>query len=171
MVAINFTCEEKKNALIEHKCQQIIRPKGKREIKVGDKLTLYWHQRYNEKCDEDICLNYECDTTFFGGCRHIDCDVCNQYKHFNNIIGYGEVTEVFDISIFHVPTASGLGVGIYNEPHREYEPVWLTQEIVNLAKQDGFETVWDFIKWFDTHYDLKEPKEFQVICFKWLEKK
>jgi hypothetical protein len=173
MVAISFSCEQKKQALIDHKCNQTIRPKGKREIKVGDKLTLYWHQREKQKCLN--CLNPDCD---FAGWNFNSYTTCDVFTKFSNVLGYGEVMEVFDISIDTKPQFA-LSSIVFNlrcdtityiyMDTIEQECNAVRNTIKELAKEDGFETVWDFIKWFDTHYDLSSPKTFQVIRWKYLE--
>ena len=165
MTAISFSCEAKKQALMEYKCQQTIRPKRKREIRVGDKLTLYWHQREKPCCLN--CLTFE-ECCFVIPSTHKDThgkkfpDLMPNCKEFNNILGYGEVTEVFDISM------DIRGHFRLSDDELMLINFWNLDELKDLAKQDGFETVWDFIKWFDTHYSLDTPKEFTVIRWKWL---
>lgn len=166
MPAISFSCEEKKQALIAHKCNQTIRPKGKREIKVGDKLTLYWHQRSKQSCN--ICIKRgSCGAPeFFERDRSRDC----QSLGYSNVLGYGEVTEVFDIDI-EVWTKLDLRFIVNVRDIHKIGGTYTGYGIRDLAKADSFETVWDFIKWFDTHYDLRKPKKFTVIRWKWIEAK
>jgi len=47
--ALSFSCENKKQDLIEKKCSQTIREPRKNPIQVGDKLHIYWKQRVPEE--------------------------------------------------------------------------------------------------------------------------
>lgn len=52
MPALSFSCEVKKEALVNKRCSQTVRPVRKNPIEEGDKLYIYWKQRVSpEKKD------------------------------------------------------------------------------------------------------------------------
>jgi hypothetical protein len=50
--ALSFSCENKKEAIVNKECSQTIRTPRKNPIEVGDRLYIYWKQRVSpEKKD------------------------------------------------------------------------------------------------------------------------
>ncbi len=45
MPALSFSCENKKQAIVNKECSQTIRPPRKNPIEKGDRLYIYWKQR------------------------------------------------------------------------------------------------------------------------------
>lgn len=68
--ALSFSCENKKQDLVNKKCSQTIRPKRKNPIEVGDRLYIYWKQR-----------------------------VSPEHKDYHKL-GEGRVTEISDLIFF-----------------------------------------------------------------------
>lgn len=167
MTAISFSCVEKLPKLLDMTCCQTIRPKGKRILKVGDKVTLYWKQRSRKKYNSlnqwfcTVCGN-EIDVSKFPNGSQGYCK-CGAYKNINayedglmsKILGTGTITEVFEIQMFQ---SGRFIINFINH---------IEESVFELATKDGFSFIEDFIKWFRKHYDLSEPKNFVVYRWRW----
>jgi len=153
MKIVSFSCKKKLRKLLNRECNQTIRPVNKRTYKVGEKLKLVWKQRAKRNCKN--CLR---------DCQSRGMDINTKCSQFDNIIGLVELTDIIPSEIL-IDEISNFKIKINSN-----EQPLTRKELKKLAKKDGFENIWNFIRWFDKHYDLKIPKKFRILRWKWISK-
>ena len=162
MKTINFTVEKCLKSLLVKNKKQTIRPfpkDGKPRFEVENPVKFLWNQRSKDKyfcpkCGKSV--------------EHSELAYCNNcystIRPFNKILGFGIITEVFEIEItedYH----NNLGIYIYDYGKKKY----LTEiEMIKLSLDDGFKYPKDFVDFF-SKYKLYQPRHFYVYRWDWNE--
>ena len=154
-------------------------------FKIGDKVTLMWHQRGTPK-DAKFCSNCGKQTKkVLVGKRVIkfedriqteqDYVICcpkgmGWYDVFPKILGTATITDVFQIemqtdseqgSVTDLTARAELGKHLIDvEKETRHHPSV-------LAERDGFKSAQEMFEWFNKKYGLEQPKKFWVYEFKW----
>ena len=161
MTAISFSAMEILKPLLKKEKDQTIRP-GKPRMKVGDKAIFYWKQRGLNKEFCSKCGAGDPVTMF----PNDGCYVCSAgFEHrFSKILGYGRITEVFQIFM------SGEGVASYPIGNAfDLENIFPAVDLNILSSKDGFKSVRDMMEYFNQNYNiLNEGKVFTVYRWRWL---
>lgn len=156
MPAISFSATEILSSLLSKEKTQTIRPLGKKVLKIGDIVTMYWKQRsqypYFCKCHGD-CLN--------------GCPDSNYENSFSKMLGKGMITDVFEIEM--MKETIGMSVKVTTYSIRKGVLSMDFREMKNLAQKDGFDDENAMFKWFDAKYDLQGGKRFIVYRWEWLD--
>ena len=81
-------------------------------------------------------------------------------------IADAEVTEIFKIKfVIYYDSIGHKCITIYKLRENSYNEI-NAKELIELANRDGFDSVWDFIGWFEQQYKNLHDMDFMVIRWK-----